>query len=117
MVSFTPERRPRSRLLPLETSHDSQVKSELTQLCRFAAKLADIVELYVDPPAHAVVLSLDERSQIQALDRTHRHLELIRFLNAVKREVAADKPIRVVLDNYATHKHPKVLAWLARHPR
>jgi transposase len=47
----------------------------------------------------------------------HRHLEFIRFLNAVERHVAADKPIHVVLDNYATHKHPKVLAWLARHPR
>ncbi len=114
-----------------------------------------------DPPAHAVVLSIDERSQIQALDRTqpglpikpgrcqtlthdykrhgttalfaplsvldgtvigrcmqrHRHVEFIRFLNAVEREVMADKPIHVVLDNYATHKHHKVLAWLARHPR
>ena len=47
----------------------------------------------------------------------HRHLEFIRFLNTVEREVAAGKPIHVVLDNYATHKHPKVLAWLARHPR
>jgi transposase len=117
----------------------------------FAAKLADIVGLYLDPPAHAVVLSLDEKSQIQALDRTqpglpikpgrcqtmthdykrhgtttlfaalsvldgtvigrcmqrHRHLEFIRFLNAVERQVAAEKPIHVVLDNYATHKHPK----------
>ena len=127
----------------------------------FAAKLADIVGLYVDPPAHAVVLSLDEKSQIQALDRTqpglpikpgrcqtmthddkrygtttlfaalsvldrtvigrcmqrHRHSEFIRFLNAVEREVPAGKVIHTVLDNYATHKHPKVLAWLARHPR
>ena len=47
----------------------------------------------------------------------HRHLEFIRFLNAVERQVAANRPIHVVLDNYATHKHPKVLAWLARHPR
>jgi hypothetical protein len=127
----------------------------------FAAKLADIVGLYVDPPAHAVVLSLDEKSQIQALDRTqpglplkpgrwqtmthdykrhgtttlfaalsvldgtvigrcmqrHRHLEFIRFLNAVEREVPAGKLIHAVLDNYATHNHPKVLAWLSRHPR
>jgi transposase len=127
----------------------------------FAAKLADIVGLYVDPPAHAVVLSLDEKSQIQALDRTqpglpikpgrcqtmthdykrcgtttlfaalsvldgtvigrcmqrHRHSEFIRFLNAVEREVPAGKLIHAVLDNYATHKHPKVLAWLSRHPR
>ena len=128
---------------------------------RFADKLTDVVGLYVDPPAHAVVLSIDEKSQIQALDRTqpglpikpgrcqtmthdykrhrtttlfaalsvldgtvigrcmqrHRHIEFIRFLNAVERQVAADRPIHVVLDNYATHKHPKVLAWLARHPR
>src|SRR5216683_3312915 len=127
----------------------------------FAAKLTDIVGLYVDPPAHAVVLSLDEKSQIQALDRTqpglpikpgrcqtmthdykrhgtttlfaafsvldgtvigrcmqhHRHSEFIRFLNAVERQLPAGKLIHTVLDNYATHKHPKVLAWLARHPR
>jgi len=127
----------------------------------FAAKLADIVGLHVDPPAHAVVLSLGEKSQIQALDRTqpglpikpgrchtmthdykrhgtttlfaalsvldgtvigrcmqrHRHGEFIRFLNAVEREVPAGKVIHAVLDNYATHKHPRVLAWLARHPR
>src|SRR5713101_1278959 len=119
----------------------------------FAAKLSDIVGLYVDPPAHAVVLSLDEKSQIQALDRTqpglpikpgrcqtmthdykrhgtttlfaalsvldgtvigrcmqrHRHSEFIRFLNAVEREVPAGKLIHTVLDNYATHKHPKSL--------
>jgi transposase len=128
---------------------------------QFAAKLRDIVGLYVDPPAHAVVLSLDEKSQIQALDRTqpglplkrgrcgtmthdykrhgtttlfaaldvlegrvigrcmqqHRHQEFIRFLNAVEAEVPAGKLVHVILDNYATHKHPKVLAWLARHPR
>ena len=127
----------------------------------FAAKLADVVGLYVDPPAHAVVLSLDEKSQIQALDRSqpglpikpgrcqtmthdykrhgtttlfaalsvldgtvigrcmqrHRHREFIRFLNAVERQVPAGKLIHAVLDNYATHKHPKVLAWLSRHPR
>lgn len=128
---------------------------------QFAAKLRDIVGLYVDPPTHAVVLSLDEKSQIQALDRTqpslplrkgrcgtmthdykrngtttlfaalnvldgtvigrcmqrHRHQEFIRFLNAVEAEVPAGKLIRVILDNYATHKHPKVMQWLARHPR
>ena len=127
----------------------------------FAAKLVDIVGLYLDPPAHAVVLSIDEKSQIQALDRTqpglpikpgrcrtmthdykrhgtttlfaalsvldgtvigrcmqrHRHDEFIRFLNAVERHVPAGKLIQTVLDNYATHKHPKVKAWLARHPR
>jgi transposase len=128
---------------------------------QFAAKVRDIVGLYVDPPAHAVVLSVDEKSQIQALDRTqpglplkkgrcgtmshdykrngtttlfaalnvldggvigrcmqqHRHQEFIRFLNAIEAHVPAGKLVHVILDNYATHKHPKVLRWLARHPR
>ena len=136
---------------------------------KFVDKLKDVVGLCIDPPAHAVVLSIDEKSQIQALDRTqpglpmkkgrcatmthdykrnslprakaggattlfaaldilegkvigrcmqrHRHQEFIRFLNAVEREVAADKAVHVVLDNYATHKHPKVTAWLTRHQR
>jgi transposase len=128
---------------------------------QFAAKLSDIVGLYVDPPAHAVVLSVDEKSQIQALDRTqpglplkpgrcgtmthdykrhgtttlfaalnvlegkilgrcmqrHRHQEFIRFLNAVEADIPAGKIVHVVLDNYATHKHPKVCGWLDRHPR
>jgi transposase len=128
---------------------------------QFAAKLRDIVGLYVDPPAQAVVLSVDEKSQIQALDRTqpglplkrgrcgtmthdykrngtttlfaalnvlegkvigrcmqrHRHQEFIRFLNAIEREVPAGKLIHVILDNYAAHKHPKVIEWLGRHPR
>jgi transposase len=47
----------------------------------------------------------------------HRHEEFIRFLNAVEREVPAGKSVHAVLDNYATHKHPKVRAWLVRHPR
>jgi transposase len=128
---------------------------------KFADKLRDIVGLYVDPPAHAVVLSVDEKSQIQALDRTqpglpmkpgraatmthdykrngtttlfaalnvldgtvigrnmqrHRHQEFIRFLNAVEAEVPAGKAIHAIVDNYATHKHPKVRRWLANHPR
>jgi len=128
---------------------------------KFAEKLRDIVGLYIDPPAHAIVLSLDEKSQIQALDRTqpglpmkpgrcqtmthdykrngtttlfaaldvlegtviarcmqrHRHQEFIRFLNAIERDLPPGKVVHVILDNYATHKHPKVLAWLARHPR
>jgi transposase len=127
----------------------------------FAAKLRDVVGLYIDPPAHAVVLSVDEKSQIQALDRTqpglplkkgragtmthdykrngtttlfaalnvldgsvigrnmqrHRHQEFIRFLNVIEAQVPVGKVVHVILDNYAAHKHPKVLAWLARHPR
>jgi transposase len=128
---------------------------------QFAAKVRDIVGLYVDPPAHAIVLSVDEKSQIQALDRTqpglplkkgragtmthdykrhgtttlfaaldvlegkvigrcmqrHRHQEFIRFLNAIEAEVPMSKVVHVILDNYAAHKHPKVRAWLVRHPR
>jgi transposase len=128
---------------------------------RFATKLLDIVGLYVNPPAHAVVLSIDEKSQIQALDRTqpglpmktgrcgtmthdykrngtttlfaalnvldgsvigrcmqrHRHQEFIRFLNATEAAVAKGKHIHAIVDNYATHKHPKVKEWLDRHPR
>ncbi len=128
---------------------------------KFVEKLRDIVGLYVNPPAHAVVLSFDEKSQIQALDRTqpglplkkgragtmthdyktndtttlfaamnvldgtvigqnmqrHRHQEFIRFLNAIDAKVPAGKIVHVVLDNYAAHKHPKVLQWLARHRR
>ena len=127
----------------------------------FAAKLRDVVGLHVDPPVHAVVLSVDEKSQIQALDRTqpglpmkkgragtmthdykrngtttlfaasnvldgrvigqcmqrHRHQEFIRFLNRIERDVPAGKLIHVILDDYATHEHPKVRAWLDRHER
>ena len=128
---------------------------------KFVDKLRDVVGLYVDPPAHAIVLSLDEKSQIQALDRTqpglplkkgragtmthdykrhgtttlfaamnvldgtiigrnmqrHRHQEFIRFLNAVEAGVPKGKAVHVILDNYATHKHPKVREWLGRHER
>ena len=62
-------------------------------------------------------LSVLDGTVIGRCMQRHRHLEFIRFLNAVERQVAAGKPIHVVLDNYATHKHPKVLAWLSRHPR
>jgi transposase len=127
----------------------------------FVEKLRDVVGLYVDPPAHAIVLSVDEKSQIQALDRTqpglpmkkgragtmthdykrhgtttlfaalnvldgtvigrnmqrHRHQEFIRFLNAIEAAVPVGKQVHAILDNYAAHKHPKVRAWLDRHPR
>ena len=128
---------------------------------KFADKVEDIVGLYMDPPAHAVVVSIDEKSQIQTLDRTqpglplkpgkcgtmthdykrngtttlfaalnildgtvvgrcmpkHTHKEFIKFLNAVERAVPAGKVIHAIADNYATHKHPKVMKWLADHPR
>src|SRR6516225_1592230 len=127
----------------------------------FAEKVRDIVGLYLNPPDKALVLSVDEKSQIQALDRTqpglpmkpgrcgtmthdyqrrgtttlfaalnvldgkvigrcmqrHRHQEFIRFLNAVEASVPARKQVHAIADNYATHKHPKVREWLARHPR
>jgi transposase len=127
----------------------------------FAEKVEDVVGLYMEPPCHAVVLSIDEKSQIQALDRTqpglplkpgkcatlthdykrngtttlfaalnildgtvlgrcmkkHTHQEFIKFLSAVERAVPAGKVVHAILDNYATHKHPKVKAWLADHPR
>jgi transposase len=128
---------------------------------QFAAKVQDIVGLYLDPPDRALVLSVDEKSQIQALDRTqpglpmkpgrcgtmthdykrhgtttlfaalnvldgtvigqcmarHRHQEFIRFLNRINRETPAGLDLHLIVDNYATHKHPKVRAWLVRHPR
>jgi transposase len=127
----------------------------------FAAKLKDIVGLYLNPPAHAIVLSADEKSQIQALDRTqralpfrrghvatrthdyvrhgtttlfaalnvltgrvhrmhapqHTHREWLRFLKRLDRETPSELDVHLIADNYATHKHPAVKAWLARHPR
>jgi len=127
----------------------------------FSTRLDDVVGLYMNPPRHAVVVSIDEKSQIQALDRTqpglpikrgkcatmthdykrngtttlfaalsvlegkvigrcvprHRHQEFIRFIATVERSVPAGKVIHAILDNYAAHKHPNVLAWLADHPR
>lgn len=127
----------------------------------FAAKLEDIVGLYLNPPEHALVLSVDEKSQIQALDRTqpglpmkkgraqtmthdykrngtttlfaalntatgevyglcqerHRHQEWLKFLRRIEETVSAHKQIHIICDNYATHKHPRVQRWLARHQR
>jgi transposase len=128
---------------------------------RFAEKLSDIVGLYLNPPEHALVLSVDEKSQIQALDRTqpglplkkgrcgtmthdylrngtttlfaalemaegkligscmprHRHQEWIKFLKMIDQQTPAEMDLHLIADNYATHKHPRVLAWLKRHPR
>jgi len=127
----------------------------------FVEKVVDIVGLYLDPPEHALVLSVDEKTQIQALDRTqkslpiyrgrcgtmthdyrrngtttlfaaldvaqgrligtcmskHRHQEWIRFLKLIDAETPADLDLHLIVDNYSTHKHPKVQAWLKRHPR
>jgi transposase len=128
---------------------------------RFAEKLVDVVGLYLNPPERALVLSCDEKSQIQALDRTqkslplfpgrlktlthdykrngtttlfaaielaegkiiadcqsrHRHQEWIKFLKKIDAETPPDLDLHLIVDNYATHKHPKVLSWLKRHPR
>ena len=127
----------------------------------FEAKLNDIVGLYLSPPEHAAVFSCDEKSQIQALDRTqpglplkkgrcgtmthdykrngttslfaalevatgrvigvcmdkHRHDEWLKFLRLIERSVPKGKEIHIICDNYATHKHAKVKAWLKRRPR
>ena len=123
--------------------------------------MEDIVGLYLNPPEHALVLSLDEKSQIQALDRTqpglplkpgrgqtmthdykrhgtttlfaalniadgrvlgtcmgkHRHQEWLKFLRLVNKTTPVGKQLHLIADNYATHKHPKVQSWLARHKR
>lgn len=128
---------------------------------RFVEKLDDIVGLYLNPPQHALVLSCDEKSQIQALDRTqpslplgpghtatmthdyvrhgtttlfaalstldgkvigtcmkrHRHQEWIKFLKLIDEQTPVDKQLHLIVDNYSTHKHPRVLSWLKRHPR
>ncbi|MDQ6782649.1 MAG: IS630 family transposase [Actinomycetota bacterium] len=128
---------------------------------RFEEKLIDVVGLYINPPDNAIVLCLDEKSSVQALDRTqpslpmkkgraatmthdykrhgtttlfaaldvltgtvigqclprHRHEEFLKFLRTIEREVPAGLQVHLICDNYATHKHPDVRAWLAKHPR
>ena len=128
---------------------------------QFQEKLEDIVGLYLNQPEHAIVLCADEKSQIQALDRTqpglpmkkgrcgtmthdykrngtatlfaaldalqgqvismcddrHRHQEWLKFLRAIDDVVPEDRQIHMIVDNYATHKHPRVQRWLDRHPR
>jgi transposase len=128
---------------------------------QFEEKLVDVVGLYLNPPEKAVVLCMDEKSQIQALDRTqpslpikpgragtmthdykrhgtttlfaaldvltgsvigqclprHRHVEFLKFLKTIDRAVPKRLKVHLILDNYATHNHPNVKAWLARHPR
>ncbi len=127
----------------------------------FVEKLRDVVGLYLNPPEKALVLCVDEKSQIQALQRSqpglpikrgrcqtmthdykrhgtttlfaalellegtvigdclprHRHQEFLRFLRQIDRETPADLALHLIVDNYSTHKHERVKAWLARHPR
>ena len=147
--------------------HKHGLKPHLTRTfkvssdAQFAEKLEVIVGLYLNPPDHAIVLCVDEKSQIQALDRTqpglplkkgrcgtmthdykrngtatlfaalntldgtiismcddrHRHQEWLKFLRQIDTVTPHDKQLHLIADNYATHKHPKVQKWLARHPR
>ena len=128
---------------------------------QFIEKLTDVVGLYLNPPERAIVLCVDEKSQIQALDRTqpslpmkpgragtmthdykrhgtttlfaalsmldgsvigqclprHRHQEFLKFLRTLDREFPPELELHLILDNYRTHKHANVDAWLAKHPR
>jgi transposase len=128
---------------------------------QFVAKVRDIVGLYLHPPDQAIVLSVDEKSQIQALDRTqpilplrpglperqthdyerhgtttlfaalnvaagkiiaqcqprHRHQEFLRFLKQIDTATDPTLEVHLILDNYGTHKHPKVKKWFRTHPR
>lgn len=127
----------------------------------FVKKVIDVVGLYLRPPEHAIVFCVDEKSQIQALDRTqpglplrpgrcgtmthdykrhgtttlfaalevaegrligtcmkrHRHQEWIKFLKLIDQQAPEDYDVHLIADNYCTHKHAKVKAWLAKHPR
>lgn len=127
----------------------------------FTEKLRDVVGLYLNPPEHALVLSVDEKTSIQALDRTqpglplkkgrcatmthdykrhgtttlfaalnvvegtvmgtcmprHRHQEFLKFLRLIDQQTPKDLELHLIADNYATHKHPNVQEWLAKHPR
>lgn len=127
----------------------------------FEEKLKDVVGLYLNPPEKALVLSVDEKSQVQALDRTqrslpivpgrcgtmthdykrngtttlfaaidmvcghviakcmnrHRHQEWIKFLKQIDAETPKGLDLHLIVDNYATHKHPKVKAWVKRNKR
>ncbi len=128
---------------------------------KFEEKFWDVIGLYLNPPAKALVLCCDEKSQCQALERTqlglplapkrpptmthdyvrhgtitlfaalsqltgklisrteasHTHVEWLRFLKQIDRETPSDVDLHLIADNYATHKHPNVRAWLGRHPR
>ena len=128
---------------------------------KFLEKLTDVVGLYLNPPDKAMVLCVDEKSQIQALNRTqpglplkkgrcgtmthdykrngtttlfaaldllqgkvigdfhkrHRHQEFLKFLRRLDREFSGKQSLHLVMDNYGTHGHADVKAWLGKHPR
>jgi putative transposase len=127
----------------------------------FIEKVRAVVGLYLNPPDNALVLCVDEKSQVQALERTqpmlplglgyvqgithdykrhgtttlfaaldvqsgavltdckprHRHQEFLSFLRTIEQNVSPDLNVHLIVDNYCTHKHAKVKAWLARRPR
>ena len=124
------------------------------------AKVKDVVGLYMNPPENAIVVCIDEKTQIQALNRTapifplrpgvpekqthdyqrngttslfaalevatgkvtdacyqrHTNVEFLHFLKLVAKAHPRRK-LHVVCDNYATHKHPNIVAWLKKNPR
>jgi len=136
-------------------------KFKLSRDKKFLEKLYDIVGLYLNPPDKALVLCVDEKSQIQALERTqpmlplrpgiparqthdymrhgtttlfaalnmldgtvigncmprHRHQEFIRFLQLINTKTPPGLDLHLVVDNYGSHKHPRVQRWIKRHPR
>jgi len=136
-------------------------KFKLSRDKEFLEKLYDIVGLYLNPPDKSIVFCVDEKSQIQALERTqpllplrpgiparqthdylrhgtttlfaalnvldgtvigdclprHRHQEFIRFLQIIDTKTPPDLDLHLIVDNYGTHKHPRVQRWIKRHPR
>ena len=138
-----------------------QATFKLSRDPEFVPKLLDVVGVYLTPPENAIVLCVDEKSQIQALDRTqpglplkpgrcgtwthdyvrhgtttlfaalevaqgrvvgqcytrHRHQEFLKFLHRLDAEYPGPVELHLVMDNYGTHKHPRVKRWLAAHPR
>ena len=142
-----------------KVSRDPKFAEKLEHIAR--GRHIDIVGLYMSPPEHALVLCVDEKSQVQALDRTqpglplkkgrastmthdykrngtttlfaalnvldgqvigqcqqrHTHAEWLKFLKKIDRETPKDKTLHLIADNYATHKHPVVQAWLEKNPR
>src|SRR6266705_2443908 len=147
--------------LLVNAQHQGLVRRVQVQPDHIAQLPHEVVGLYLNPPDKALVLCVDEKSQIQALDRTqpglpikkgrcgtmthdykrngtttlfaalsmldgkvigdcmprHRHQEFIRFLNKIDAETPCNLDLHLIVDNYATHKHPRVKSWVRRHPR
>ena len=143
------------------THWSCRTMAESQGVSKFLEKMTDVVGLYLNPPQQAIVLCVDEKSQIQALDRTqpglpikkgrcgtmthdykrngtttlfaaletlegkvvgechqrHRHQEFLKFLRRLNSEFPGDVPLHLIMDNYGTHRHAKVQAWLKRNPR